>query len=78
MIKKFSLEGSLYSLNKLINHTKDNPASKEIVFGYFKDSYGAKYNLIKGLRDQIKPGWKSSLEEKNYDEILTENTICKR
>ena len=73
MIKKFSLEGSLNSLNKLINHTKDSPASKEIVFGYFKDSFGAKYDLIEGLRDQIKPGWERSLEEKNYDEIPSHN-----
>ncbi len=74
-IKKFSLEGSFNSLNKLINHTKDSPASKEIVFAYFKDSYGAKYDLIEGLRDQIKPGWERSLEEKNYDEIPSHNEI---
>ena len=75
MIRKFSLEGSLASLNKLVNPSKNSPESKEIVIGYFKDSYGAKYNLIEGLRNQIKPGWEWSLKEKNYDEIPSHNEI---
>ena len=52
-------------------HRKPNvkhPIAKDKVFGTFKDSFGNSFNLLSGLRDRIKPAWRTMINP-SYTEI---------
>ena len=75
IIKEFSMEERLASLNKLVNYNVNNSVVREKVIGYFVDSFGRKHKLIDGLRNRIKPGWEGSLKKKNYENIRSEDIL---
>ena len=74
IIKQFSFEEKLASLNKIINHRKDNNKIQTIL-GYFTDYHGKKYKLIEGLRDEIKPNWESASKKKNYKNNISNEAV---
>ena len=75
LIKKFSLEENLASLNKLVNYNVSNSKNREKIIDFFTDSLGRRYKLIDGLRNQIKPGWEEMLIEKDYEAIPSDSDI---
>ena len=74
-IKKCSLEVRIASINKILNHKPKNNNVNSKVFGEFIDSCGKKHSLISGLRDQIKPGWRSMFIEKNFEKTISHESI---
>lgn len=75
IIKIFSLEDKVATLNKLVNLKVKNYENKPKIFDTFIDSYGKRYKLVDGLRDKIKPGWESNLKDKNYKSTPSKNEI---
>lgn len=75
IIKKFSLEERLSSINKMVNHTDIKLQEEDRVMDYFTDSFGERYELIEGLRNRIKPGWEEMLKEKEYGSLPSNENI---
>jgi len=75
MVKIFSLEKKVATFNKLVNPKVNNSKTKISIVGNFTDSNGRRHNLIKGLRDKIKPGWEQNLKEKDYSGIPSKDEI---
>jgi 2-polyprenyl-3-methyl-5-hydroxy-6-metoxy-1,4-benzoquinol methylase len=67
---------------RLVNEPQESPfldgSSDTEVFGHFRDSHGKEHPLIVGLRDHLKPKWRTMFQPPaESDQSLSEATVAK-